>query len=96
MSEQRIIDGMKLLARTEGVFTETAGGVAVSALEQLVSRGSIAPTDEAVVLITGIGLKTLEALGKPEPTHRIYPSVEDVDRIFDEPSVVQLPEQVDA
>ena len=94
--EQRIIDGMKLLARTEGVFTETAGGVAVSALEQLVARGSIAPTDEAVVLITGIGLKTLEALGKPEPTHRIYPSVEEVDRIFEETAVVQIPEQVEA
>ena len=96
VSEQRIIDGMKLLARTEGVFTETAGGVAVSALEQLVARGSIAPTDEVVMLITGIGLKTLEALGKPEPTHRIYPSVEEVDRIFDEPSVVLIPERVEA
>jgi hypothetical protein len=49
-----------------------------------------------VVLITGIGLKTLEALGKPEPTHRIYPSVEEVDRIFEEPGVVQIPEKVEA
>jgi threonine synthase len=96
VSERRIIDGMKLLARTEGVFTETAGGVAVSALEQLVAQGSIAPTDEAVVLITGIGLKTLEVLGKPQPTHRIYPSVEEVDRIFEAPVVVQIPEQVEA
>jgi threonine synthase len=85
-----------LLARTEGLFTETAGGVAVSALEQLVASSSIASTDEAVVLITGIGLKTLEALGKPEPTHRIYPSVEEVDRIFEEPGVVQIPEKVEA
>jgi threonine synthase len=96
VAEQRIVEGMKLLARTEGVFTETAGGVVVSALEELVSRGAIAPGDETVILITGIGLKTLEALGRPQPTHRIYPAVEEVEAIFNEPGVTEIPERVEA
>jgi threonine synthase len=96
VAEQRIVEGMKLLARTEGVFTETAGGVVVSALEELVSRGAIAPGDETVILITGIGLKTLEALGRPQPTHRIYPAVEEVEAIFNEPAVTEIPERVEA
>ena len=49
-----------------------------------------------VLLITGIGLKTLEALGWPQPTHRIYPAVEEVDAIFDEPPVIEIPEHVEA
>ena len=96
VAEQRIVEGMKLLARTEGVFTETAGGVVVSALEELVSRGAIAPGDETVILITGIGLKTLEALGRPQPTHRIYPAVEEVEAIFNEPAFAEIPERVEA
>ncbi|HEU4487696.1 MAG TPA: threonine synthase [Actinomycetota bacterium] len=96
VAEERIVEGMKLLARTEGVFTETAGGVVVSALEELVGRGAIAPGDETVVLITGIGLKTLEVLGRPQPTHRIYPAVEEVDAIFSEPAVSEIPERVEA
>lgn len=79
--EEKVAEGIKLLARTEGVFTETAGGVAISGLEQLVSSGVIAPHEETVVLVTGIGLKTLEALGDIEPTARIQASVEEVERI---------------
>ncbi|MEA2516773.1 MAG: threonine synthase [Actinomycetota bacterium] len=79
--EENVAEGIKLLARTEGVFTETAGGVAISGLEQLVSSGAIAPDEETVVLVTGIGLKTLEALGDIEPTARIQASVEEVERI---------------
>jgi threonine synthase len=81
--EPDVVEGMKLLARTEGMFTETAGGVTVAALERLVRAGKIAPDEETVALITGIGLKTLEALGEPSPTHRIAASVEEVDRIVE-------------
>jgi threonine synthase len=81
--EPDVIEGMKLLARTEGLFTETAGGVTVAALERLVREGKIGPDEETVALITGIGLKTLEALGDPSPTHRIGASVEEVDRIME-------------
>ena len=82
VSESAVVDGIRLLARTEGVFTETAGGVTIATLEKLVREGDISATDETVALITGIGLKTLEALGPAEPTDVIDASVAEVDRIF--------------
>ena len=81
--EAAIADGMRLLARTEGLFTETAGGVTVSALEQLVRAGAVDPDDEVVVLITGIGLKTLEALGPLQPTRTITADVAAVDDVIE-------------
>ena len=80
--EEKVAEGMRLLARTEGVFTETAGGVVISGLEELVRNGAIGPDDETVVLVTGIGLKTLEALGETRTTARIRPSVAEVERIL--------------
>lgn len=79
--EEQVAEGIKLLARTEGVFTETAGGVAISGLEELVRNGAIGPDDETVVLVTGIGLKTLEALGDIPTTARISASVDEVGKI---------------
>ena len=62
VSDDEIIEGMKLLAETEGVFTETAGGVTVAVAKKLIERGVI-PHDESVVIcITGNGLKTQEPL----------------------------------
>lgn len=80
--ETSVAEGMLLLARTEGIFTETAGGVVVSALEKLVRQGTISPGDETVLLITGVGLKTIEAL-PALPTHRIRPTVSELERIFE-------------
>ena len=77
--EDSVVEGIRLLARTEGIFTETAGGVTIAALEQAVRKGAISPDQETVALITGIGLKTIEALGAPEATTPIRPRVEDVD-----------------
>jgi threonine synthase len=74
--EEEVVSGIELLARTEGIFTETAGGVAVSGLERLVRSGAIGPDEETVVLITGIGLKTLEVTRGESPTHIIKPKVE--------------------
>ena len=82
--ESEVADGIRLLARTEGVFTETAGGVTVSALERLVREGTISPDDETVVLITGIGLKTLDALGDPAPTITSAPSTDQVEQLLEE------------
>ena len=76
--EPDVVEGMKLLARTEGVFTETAGGVTVACLERLVRDGAIAPDQETVALITGTGLKTLEALEPAPPTHQVEASAEKV------------------
>jgi threonine synthase len=77
--EESVVEGMRLLARTEGIFTETAGGVTIAALEQAVRAGAISPDQETVALITGIGLKTIEALGEPEEMNAIRPRVEEVD-----------------
>jgi threonine synthase len=81
--EASVAEGMRLLARTEGIFTETAGGVTIAALEQAVRSGAIAPDQETVALITGIGLKTLEALGPSQTSRTIPPRVEEVDAVLD-------------
>jgi threonine synthase len=61
-TDEEIIEGMRLLARTEGIFTETAGGVTVAAAKRLIESGRI-PRDEPVVIcITGNGLKTPDVL----------------------------------
>src|SRR6185369_9474753 len=62
VSDQEIIDGIKLLARTEGIFTETAGGVTVATTKKLIETGKLDPDAETVLLITGDGLKTLDAI----------------------------------
>ncbi len=58
--EDEVAEGVKLLAKTEGIFTEGAGGVAISGLKRLVASGAIKPNDQTVVYITGNGLKTVE------------------------------------
>ena len=61
-TDEEIVEGMKLLAGTEGIFSETAGGVTVAAAKRLIEQGRI-PRDESLVLcITGNGLKTQEAV----------------------------------
>ncbi len=60
--EPEVVEGIKLLAETEGIFTETAGGVVVSGLKHLAETGAIKPDDLTVAYITGNGLKTLEAV----------------------------------
>lgn len=69
VSDEEIVEAMKLLARTEGIFTETAGGVTVGVTRKLIEKGVI-PRDESILIsITGNGLKTQEAVqdrvGKP-------------------------------
>jgi threonine synthase len=89
--ESSVAEGMRLLARTEGVFTETAGGVVVSALERMARAGKISPSDETVVLLTGTGLKTIEALYPVQPTHRIRPTVDELERVLDlEPALLSI------
>jgi threonine synthase len=67
VSDEEILAGMELLAKTEGVFTETAGGVVAGVARKLVQQGRIRPDETTVLAITGNGLKTTEALsGKME------------------------------
>ena len=64
-----IIEGVELLAETEGIFAEPAGGVTVACLKRMVASGHIRPEEETVVFITGAGLKTIESVVDrlPEP-----------------------------
>ncbi|MEM7554993.1 MAG: threonine synthase [Cyanobacteria bacterium P01_A01_bin.84] len=62
VNDAEIIEGIKLLAETEGIFTETAGGTTVAVLKKLVEAGKIDPEEKTVVYITGNGLKTQEAI----------------------------------
>lgn len=79
--ESEIAEGMKLLAETEGIFTETAGGVVISTLRRLAREGVIGPDEETVALITGTGLKTLEAIADSVETLTIDPTVRSFDEI---------------
>ena len=62
VSDDEVREGILLLARTEGIFTETAGGTTVACLKKLVATGLLDPTLETVVINTGMGLKTLDAV----------------------------------
>jgi threonine synthase len=75
VTDAEIRDGIQLLARTEGVFAETAGGVTVATLKKLVENGQLDPDQETVVFNTGDGLKTLDAIaGLVGPAATIDPS----------------------
>jgi threonine synthase len=62
VSDAEIVEGIQLLARTEGIFAETAGGVTIATLRKLLAAGKLDPEKETVVLNTGDGLKTLDAV----------------------------------
>ena len=62
VSDEEVVEGIKLLAETEGLFAETAGGVTVSGLRRLVAAGRVHPDELVVAFITGGGLKTQEAV----------------------------------
>ncbi|MBN9743771.1 MULTISPECIES: threonine synthase [unclassified Amycolatopsis] len=62
VTDEEVVEGIRLLARTEGIFTETAGGVTVATAKKLVETGKLDPDAETVLLITGDGLKTLDAV----------------------------------
>ena len=71
VTDDEIRAGIRLLAETTGVFTETAGGVTTATLAKLVERGDIGPDERVVVFITGEGLKTLDAVRDTFTTHEI-------------------------
>jgi threonine synthase len=76
VSDKEIIDGIKLLAKTEGIFAETAGGVTVACTKKLIESGKIGRDETTVICITGNGLKTQEALtGQTTEVHHIKPNL---------------------
>jgi threonine synthase len=76
VSDEEIRQGIALLAQTTGVFTETAGGVTTAVLSKLAQRGEIDPDERVVLVITGEGLKTLDAVRDTFETHTISPTIE--------------------
>ncbi len=77
VGDTEIIDAIRLLARTEGIFAETAGGVTIATLATLAARGVVRPDERVVAIVSGHGLKTVEALaGVVQPTATIDPSLE--------------------
>jgi threonine synthase len=76
VSDDEIREGIKLLARTTGIFTETAGGVTVAVLAKLAQRGDIDPDERVVAYITGDGLKTLDVVRGTFETWEIEPKLE--------------------
>ena len=68
--------GIRLLAETTGIFTETAGGVTTATLAKLAERGEIDPDERVVLVITGDGLKTLDAVRGTFEAYEVAPTVE--------------------
>jgi threonine synthase len=84
VTDEEIVEGIKLLASTEGIFTETAGGVTVASLKRLVQTGSIPADAVTVVYVTGNGLKTLDAVqGKVSRPHVIPARLQDFRDLYD-------------
>ena len=77
VSDEQIRDGIMLLARTEGIFAETAGGVTIAVLRSLCERGVIVRHERTVAYVTGNGLKTVDALdGSAVPAFEVGPTIE--------------------
>lgn len=77
VTDDEIVEGIRLLARTEGIFAETAGGVTIATLAKLAASGVIRADERVVVYITGHGLKTLDAVAEVVgPTATIRPTIE--------------------
>ena len=74
VSDDEVRRGIRLLAETTGIFTETAGGVTTAVLKKLADRGDIEPDERVVVVITGEGLKTLDAVRGSFETREIDPT----------------------
>jgi threonine synthase len=83
VTDAEIVEGIKLLAETEGVFAETAGGVTVAVARKLIQQGKLNPDASTVLVITGSGLKTVAAVnGKLEENGAIRPRLAEFEEKF--------------
>ena len=88
VSDAQVIEAIRLLARTEGIFAETAGGVTIASLVQLVDSGVVRSDERVVALVTGNGLKTIEAVAPHcGPTATIAPNLDAFAAAIDIPSL---------
>ena len=89
VSDAEIVEGMALLGRTEGIFAETAGGCTVAVLRKLLEQGRIPRAAEVVLIITGNGLKTQDAVAAAlEEPAVIGPTLEEFEPLVAEPTLV--------
>ena len=83
VTDEEIVEGIQMLAETEGIFTETAGGVTVSVARKLIRQGKLNPEESIVLAITGNGLKTVSAVnGRLEETAAIRPKLAEFEEQF--------------
>ena len=83
VTDAEIRDGIRLLAETEGIFAETAGGVTTAVAKKLIASGKIPAKDSVVLCITGNGLKTLDAVaGHVGATREIRPSLREFESLL--------------
>jgi threonine synthase len=76
VTDTEIVDAIRLLARTEGIFAETAGGVTIATLAKLAATGVVRPDERVVAFVTGNGLKTIEAVAPLcGPTATVAPTL---------------------
>ncbi len=87
VSDAEVIEGIKLLARTTGIFTETAGGVTTAVLAKLARAGQIDPDERVVAVITGDGLKTLDCARGTFEAWEIAPNLESFEAAASERAV---------
>ncbi len=88
VTDDQVVEGIRLLARTEGIFAETAGGVTIASLVQLVDSGVVRSDERVVALVTGNGLKTIEAVAPHcGPTATIAPNLDAFAAAIDIPSL---------
>lgn len=84
VTDAEIVEGIRLLARTEGIFAETAGGVTIATLAKLAASGVVRPDERVVAYVTGAGLKTIEAISPHVgPSATIAPTLEAFNEAFD-------------
>jgi threonine synthase len=83
VEDDEIVEGIRLLARTTGIFTETAGGVTIAVLRKLAERGAIGDGERVVVYITGDGLKTIDAVEPTVATVAVPPDPDAVDAVLE-------------
>jgi threonine synthase len=85
VDDDEIREGIRLLAETTGIFTETAGGTTTAVLRKLAERGDIGPDERVVLVITGEGLKTLDAVRGTFEVNEIDPSSSAFEDAFQPP-----------
>jgi len=84
VTDEELVEGMRLLAQSEGIFAEAAGGVVVAGLKKLVASGAIKKGELTVAFITGAGLKTQEAVADVVQALTIQPTLESFEEVLAE------------